>query len=449
MRGFTYGAVVAAVVAGAAADSCDVVDFNYYCKKVDKITYKNVVASTPGTYQRVTSMDSTSGVCSSEPKSFDGPMKPLDEDLSFHFRGPGKLQQFAVYYPTDKSTKVKARSPHSDHIKHGHQAFHQKRHAEREAGPAPTPAAALSERQYDDAGQPEFISATIDGKLVSWANSLYSGASEPTPAPVPAAGDSKKGKGHEQNHAEDSAPASIIPGDWVRHSYYNARERVAHDVTFLNNMGGAESGVFDMTFGNSLGYASADGQACSAGPEILDDVLIPSNNEVILFSGKKCEAGSCGYTRPGTVAYHGWEGENKAFFMEFTMPSDGQTGFNADMPAAWFLNAQIPRTLQYGNADCSCWTTGCGELDVFETLASGETRMKSTLHGYYDGGDSDWFQRPTTTSMKAAVVMSNGEIHIQVLKGDHEFGHVQTQSLMESFSSIADDIESAIFSLIT
>jgi len=349
MRGFTYGAVVAAVVAGAAAQDCDVVDYNYYCKKVSKISYKNVAAK-GGSYNRITNMDSTTGTCSSEPKSFAGPMKPLDEDLSFHFRGPGKLQQFAVYYPTDKSTKVKARSPHSDHVKHGHQAFHQKRAA----------------MKYDAAGQPELIEATIDGELVSWANPYYSGSTEATPAPQPASGGNggNGGNGGHGNKASSSAPGSIIPGDWVRHSYYNAREGIANDVTFLNNLGGAESGVFDMTFGNSLGYASSNGQACAANSEILEDVDIPSNNEIILFSGKKCHDGSCGYVRPGSVAYHGWEGANKAFFMEFTLPQDGQTGFNANMPAAWFLNGQIPRTLQYGKPECSCWTSGCGEVDV-------------------------------------------------------------------------------------
>ena len=48
----------------------------------------------------------------------------------------------------------------------------------------------------------------------------------------------------------------------------------------------------------------------------------------------------------------GWEGDEKAFFFEFSMPSDGTTGFNADMPALWMLNAEIPRTLQYGKPEC-------------------------------------------------------------------------------------------------
>lgn len=57
----------------------------------------------------------------------------------------------------------------------------------------------------------------------------------------------------------------------------------------------------------------------------------------------------------------GFGGADKIFLMEFTMPMDGKTGFNGDMPAIWMLNAKIPRTIQYGKAECSCWSSGCGE----------------------------------------------------------------------------------------
>lgn len=60
----------------------------------------------------------------------------------------------------------------------------------------------------------------------------------------------------------------------------------------------------------------------------------------------------------------GFAGPNKIFFFEFDMPLDGNQGFNGDLPAIWTLNAQIPRTLQYGKAECSCWQSGCGEFDV-------------------------------------------------------------------------------------
>ena len=93
------------------------------------------------------------------------------------------------------------------------------------------------------------------------------------------------------------------------------------------------------------------------------------------------------------------------------------------MPAAWILNAQIPRTLQYGAAECSCWESGCGEWDIFEVLDSGNTRAKSTFHGTISGGDSNYFDRPTGSTIKAAVVL-DGEGsagHIVILPDSTDF----------------------------
>ena len=91
------------------------------------------------------------------------------------------------------------------------------------------------------------------------------------------------------------------------------------------------------------------------------------------------------------------------------------TTSNDDMPAIWLLNAKIPRTLQYGDADCSCWATGCGEMDLFEVLTSGSDKMISHIHDgqgdagtpYGGSGDSDYFDRPTSGTMKAAVIFSS------------------------------------------
>lgn len=108
---------------------------------------------------------------------------------------------------------------------------------------------------------------------------------------------------------------------------------------------------------------------------------------------------------------------------EFAMPLDGDRGFNGDMPAIWALNANIPRTLQYGNDTCSCWESGCGEFDVVEALYSGSTFLKSTLHTNTPAGDSDYIARPTLATMKVALVFSSGSstIHIQVLPDSMEF----------------------------
>lgn len=102
----------------------------------------------------------------------------------------------------------------------------------------------------------------------------------------------------------------------------------------------------------------------------------------------------------------GFGGSQKVFLFEFSMPFSGKTGFNEDMPAIWLLNAQIPLTSQYGtNPACSCWTSGCGEFDLFEILDSGNFRCKSTLHMAPAGGSSDWFLRPSGDSITAAVVI--------------------------------------------
>lgn len=115
------------------------------------------------------------------------------------------------------------------------------------------------------------------------------------------------------------------------------------------------------------------------------------------------------------------------------MPSDGTTGFEADMPALWLLNAQIPRTLQYGPADCSCWSTSCGEFDIMEVLSSGSTYCKSTLHTNTPAGDSDYIVRPTEGTMKLAVYFhgDGSAIRIQVLPDSYEFRMMMNETEVE------------------
>lgn len=319
------------------------------------------------------------------------------------------------------------------------------------------------------------VYATIDGKAVSWAND-YSGQKTASPdaattsAPV-------QNKAYDAGSDSSSAPAttsapssssssgssgsdiidsifggSSSGGDWGRQAYYSASKNEADGLVFLNHNGGSGSGVFDYSFGNSLSYARADGKGGSSSPEVLDDCELASEDEIIIMTDKECEGDSCGYSRPGTVAHHGFAGANKAFFFEFQMPDDGQQGVSkydpVNMPAIWMLNAQIPRTLQYGNAECSCWTSGCGEFDIFEVLAPGDKRMKSTLHGNNQGGSSDYFDRPCDNTIKAAMVMMDNDIHIKILSDDYEFGSsmdsaaiddiVGNKGLLEKLTSVFD-----------
>lgn len=109
------------------------------------------------------------------------------------------------------------------------------------------------------------------------------------------------------------------------------------------------------------------------------------------------------------------------------MPITNKTGGSGrydkkfDQPRIWALNAQIPRTGQFDG--CSCWRSGCGELDLFETLTEKGTRCKSTFHGERMGGSSYYFERPTESTITAAVVFTgdSGSVHIKVLDAGHSF----------------------------
>lgn len=121
-----------------------------------------------------------------------------------------------------------------------------------------------------------------------------------------------------------------------------------------------------------------------------------------------------------------------------------------DMPAIWALNAQIPRTVQYG--DCSCWASGCGELDVFEILDSGNTRAKSTYHGNPAGGDSNYFTRPTNQTIKLAVIFDGpaSAANILVIPDDASFDPIIPNSTIAGwFNSISSPGQTAIFNLVS
>jgi hypothetical protein len=125
------------------------------------------------------------------------------------------------------------------------------------------------------------------------------------------------------------------------------------------------------------------------------------------MTNTSCTDDSCGYVRNGTVAYHGFSGPSKLFLIEFSMPlSSVRDDKQGDTPAAWMLNAQIPRTQEYG--ECSCYP-GCGEFDVFEVLMPGYTKCISQWHGNQGGGTPSWFDRPVSGTIKVAVILDGSE----------------------------------------
>jgi len=293
------------------------------------------------------------------------------------------------------------------------------------------------------------VTATIYGQVQSWTNdcswlstSAAAPAASSTPASTSAAStssaaeatssgiiaqlkenlvaQSSSSSASQTSSSTSSSSTGVTSGSWGQTAYYNADSQTAHGLVFLNHMGGTGgSGTWSTAFGNSLSYASSDGCSGAASPQVLSSTAIPSSAEVVIMSDNECSGDDCGATMPGSVAYHGFGGAQKAFFFEFEMPDEPsqQTGlWTGNMPAIWALNAQIPRTLQYGNPTCSCWATGCGELDIFEVLAPGDTRAKSTLHGNApcSGGNSDYFARPTNGTITVGVLMNENNIHIKV-----------------------------------
>lgn len=426
--------------AGALADQCALGSTlsggNWYCQPVKAIQYSNVGHS--GSYNKVTGM-SSGGVCSNTPTKYSGSLAPLDEEVSLHFRGPMRLKQVAAYSKTGSAAKKRDASggPHARRHAHAHDIFHKR---EAEAEPA-------NEKRA------EWVTVTMDGKVVSWEND-WSGKA--TAAPAPAAATTTAAAAAAATPAATSAAAGTVAkaavdpnAAYSRIGYYNAATQVLDGLTFLGNHGGQGSGVFDNVYGMSLAYLNSDGTRGAASPSVLADTLIPSNTEFAIFTDKLCSGGDCGFTRPGGVAYHGFDGADKVFLVEFSMPHDGNTGFNGDMPAFWLLNAQIPRTLQFGNAACSCWTTGCGEFDVAEVLTPGDNRCKSTVHTNAPGGSSDYLVRPTTGTMKLAVIFNSadGTINVQVLPDSTDFTASLTAAQVNAFLTAHSGTDVSHFSI--
>jgi len=463
----TAAALLAAVAVSADSGCTTDSRGNWYCQQVNAISYTDVgKLSGSSTYNKISNMDSTSGACSSNPFAYSGPLSPLDEEVSLHFRGPLTLKQFAFYTPGSSASKVK-RNTHERHHAHGHA------HAHLHHARAPSPV--VEERQlgatvtalidgkleswindFDGAVNSvvsnvagAWTTAVIDGKTVSWggagAAATATAAAVNAPAYTSSAAQSPAAAAYGAASSKSSTAsaasytsASSSTGGWTRQAYYDSASGTAEGLVFLNHNGGTNSGTFDYKFGNSLSYADSTGKTGASSPQVLADTTLASSDEVVIMSSSKCsadsESGDCGYYRNGTVAHHGFGGANKVFFFEFGMPSDGQTTDSpyspVNMPAIWLLNAQIPRTVQYGPADCSCWTTGCGEFDIFEVLAPGDARCKSTLHGNVQGGDSNYFARPFTGTVKAVLIMNNNNMHIKVLDSSTNFGADLAETLL-------------------
>ncbi|ODQ79772.1 hypothetical protein BABINDRAFT_161471 [Babjeviella inositovora NRRL Y-12698] len=404
-------AILASLKAVSAA--CSLVGGNYYCDQTNAVLYSGVGYS--GSYQDVTNMDESTCKCLQSEVSFSGNLSPLDEELSVHFRGPLQLLNFAVYYPSASSNEKREVEDCTTKV-HGHS--HKKR--------AVKIIEVTNTVYVDQKGNPitQVISNTHGLIAGTSVNTVKVTSSIPDVASVLASAPAA---------AASSTGATVAAGAWQRTSYFTPGS--TSNVTFLNTLGGSESGVWSSCFGNSLSYCAADGVSAAASAQPLNQVTIGSDIEYSIFSGSSCDdstTGDCGYYREGIPAYHGFGGDTKIFAFEFQMPTastSDSSASNYDMPAIWLLNAKIPRTLQYGDASCSCWSTGCGELDLFEILSSGSQKLISHLHSgqgsngsaYGGGGSQDYFARPTSSSMKAVVIFNGSASQAKLVVVDNTF----------------------------
>jgi hypothetical protein len=231
--------------------------------------------------------------------------------VSWHFRGPLQLKQFAFYSPGSEANKRDLK-PNALQHRHGHQHFHAR---DREIVEVQEAQVLEEKRAVGD-----IVEATIDGQVVSWTNG-YAGPGTAFTSAV-GAGYPVDGVAPSATYPAPSSQPSMNAGlgNWGRHAYYNANTQTADGLVFLNHNGGQGSGVFDeyvsslfptscnkltrlRTWGNSLSYASPDGTTGSASPQTLGDTMIGDNVEIVIMTDKPCSSGDCGTVRPGTVAY--------------------------------------------------------------------------------------------------------------------------------------------------
>ncbi|KAF2736585.1 hypothetical protein EJ04DRAFT_521802 [Polyplosphaeria fusca] len=475
-----HGKTSAQLCRGTAAEADD---GNWYCSEVSTITYKNI--SQPGTYNRTTGVDPSTGLCAHQPISYSGrgSLTPLLGELSMHLRGPMNISKIAIYTLSASASNVE--SERSDILPERSQR------TGRQAQAAPL-GQLLSRRraQPSTTSRPSHYSASIEANPqhfnTRWFKKSDSGICSTQLQPVTitetvylpeTACECIASTANENTTilATDpystGCPTSSEPTvslaisrptvaaravGWNRiASYTSAAPAEATGIVFLANLGDErKSGTFDYAFGNSLSYVSPDGGRVASDPGPFAGTLQTSEVEMAAFSDKACN-GDCEYSRPKSTQYHGWDGESKAFFIEFQMDHydnvGNDQGMLSDAPAWWFLNAAIPRTLQYGNdrnnIPCSCWSTGCGEFDAFEVLGKGEERAKSTIHrqGNLEGGDSNYFQRPVGRRMKFGVIFTNLNITATVIDDSFNFPPTLDQGTIDKL--IAYDSNSNAHSL--
>lgn len=123
--------------------------------------------------------------------------------------------------------------------------------------------------------------------------------------------------------------------------------------------------------------------------------------------------------------------------MPYVTPTDSKL---SNMPAIWLLNANLVNLVQYGGDTCSCWTSGCGELDIFEVIPGDYNSAVTQIHMSPDSnlntGVDGVFARPFNEFITVALIMSDSSIRIQVVE-DHDWSEDSlSQSEISSISAM-------------
>ena len=199
-----------------------------------------------------------------------------------HIRGPTWLKQVAVYVPATTGNEkglVEANSHRRRHAAaavhhHGHQYLHDHHGKVRQ----------VEESQLVKRAVGDLVSATIDGKLVSWTNE-YAGPGVATAAPaVDAVGDVEVSalSTHMTDDADLSSQSSTLssiiatstssssastaaansPG-WTRQAFFNAASGTAEGLTFLNHFGGTNGIPGTSAGGPALGILNSVYGGCT------------------------------------------------------------------------------------------------------------------------------------------------------------------------------------------
>ena len=180
--------------------------------------------------------------------------------MSLHFRGPVHLTQLAVYMP-NTNKKREAPSPRAAIEQNAHNVHHlhdiQRRH-----GHGHGKKRRDAEKEERDTHPTIWVTATINGQVVSWINDYWGPSATPAPAPAPAPTPQNDihaaavvtppaAAAAPKPAPTQAAPvvgAAVVPGasagtgDFVRTGYYNAQQGKSQGLTFLGNYGGQGSG---------------------------------------------------------------------------------------------------------------------------------------------------------------------------------------------------------------